>query len=302
MRPGVHLYGGFAGDETVRTQRDLEANPTRIDGSRAREGEAAYHVVAAASFATLDGFTITGGNANGLGLFDDMGGGMFIMDCAPVIMNCTFLGNEAKSDGGAISIWDGSAEIIHCTFTDNRTLNHGGGALSISKGEATIRRSTFIRNVAASYGSAIEASGNFIDIENCLFVENECLEDQGTLIYGDEFSMNNCTVVGSGKANESLSSSALEDASIINTIIWNMDQDFSKTDATIRHSILPGGAPGEGNLDLDPLFVDPENGDYRLQPNSPAIDAGTLDGAPQNDLDGTPRPQGAGIDMGAFEG
>ena len=63
-----------------------------------------------------------------------------------------------------------------------------------------------------------------------------------------------------------------------------------------------------GNLwDLDPMFVDPSNGDYHLQPDSPLIDQGidfsTLqpDYSMANDMDDSPRLQGAGYDIGAFE-
>ena len=62
-----------------------------------------------------------------------------------------------------------------------------------------------------------------------------------------------------------------------------------------------------GNIDADPLFVDPANGDYRLRPDSPCIDAGTDLADVSVDLDGTRRPldgDGDGMarfDMGAFE-
>lgn len=41
--------------------------------------------------------------------------------------------------------------------------------------------------------------------------------------------------------------------------------------------------------------------DWHLRPTSPAVDAGTLAGAPASDLDGAPRPVGAGVDLGAYE-
>jgi hypothetical protein len=71
-----------------------------------------------------------------------------------------------------------------------------------------------------------------------------------------------------------------------------------------------------GNIDSDPLFADPEHGDYRLLPGSPCINAGGMyalptimlqDGAavicwdPEKDLDGNPRISGNGPDMGAYE-
>ena len=58
---------------------------------------------------------------------------------------------------------------------------------------------------------------------------------------------------------------------------------------------------GEHCLEGDPRFVDPEAGDFHLRPDSPAIDRGTAEDAPSVDLEGTPRPQGRGYDLGAYE-
>ncbi|MFC1976187.1 NPP1 family protein, partial [Chloroflexota bacterium] len=79
LKSGLALYGGFAGNETSRDQRDWEANPTILSGDIGNSGDIAdnsYHVVSAVNIAAcgiLDGFTISGGVADGE--FDTMRGG-----------------------------------------------------------------------------------------------------------------------------------------------------------------------------------------------------------------------------------
>jgi hypothetical protein len=68
--------------------------------------------------------------------------------------------------------------------------------------------------------------------------------------------------------------------------------------------VFPSGSDTRFGINLsdrDPLFVDRSIGDFRLTEGSPAIDAGDPAIAPDVDYDGTPRPQGGGVDLGAYE-
>ena len=88
-------------------------------------------------------------------------------------------------------------------------------------------------------------------------------------------------------------------STITNCILWGDSANEIHGDPVITYSDIQGGYSGEGNIDSDPLFIG--SGNYHLTALSPCIDKGTAQGAPNTDIDGTPRPQGAGYDMGAYE-
>jgi len=120
LKNGVALYGGFAGNETSRDQRDPQANPTILSGDIDQndvntdgnfiaetwndiQGENAYHVVTgnwADNTAVLDGFIITAGQANG-SYPHSYGGGMYNNWSNPTLSNVTFSGNLAASGAAA---------------------------------------------------------------------------------------------------------------------------------------------------------------------------------------------------------
>jgi len=91
---------------------------------------------------------------------------------------------------------------------------------------------------------------------------------------------------------------------LINSIIWGNSENEFSIFAEIFYTNIQNGWDGEGNIDLDPLFTDPENGDYTLQPNSPCIDAGTAFFVFEGDTlvnMSEDEYYGTAPDMGAFE-
>ncbi len=232
------------------------------------------------------------------------------------LTRCTFvdnhvLGDELNSTGGAVAT--DRAMLIDCHFEGNRASSQGpaeGGAIAVTDESSQVINCSFFNNDAISCcvpaeGGAMSGPGTLL---SCLFVGNTGDRGGG---YSGAGSVLNCTFV----ANEAGLGAAIDGAAqVSNSIAWNNIGDpFNGPEVT--YSNIQGGDDGEGNIDADPLFVDPNNGDYRLSAGSPSIDAGSNDAVAcaMFDLDGNerfaddPRTRDTGlgrspiVDMGAYE-
>ncbi|MFC1764140.1 protein kinase [Planctomycetota bacterium] len=218
LKNGVRVYGGFAGHETNVNHRDWEVNPTVLSGDLdgndqgfAHNDENSYHVVVADSIkkeTVLDGFVITGGNANkpipdpNKSDLDQTGGGMFIQYCTSDfnVVNCIFQQNSAMDRGGGLFKYASDAVIEGCLFTDNYSAKSGGGA-SLKSGGGTLRGCRFIKNRTKGSGGALYDGSYDSFIIDCEFSDNQAERVGGAAWCEYPSSFVNCLFYGN-RANE----------------------------------------------------------------------------------------------------
>jgi hypothetical protein len=301
LKTGVHLYGGFEGTETARSQRAVACNETVIDGSVADGGSPAIHTVAVGSDIlgdcnpavepltdiVLDGFTVTGGDAaGGAGFHGSRGGGLFNWATNLEVRNCTFDGNTAAESGGAVyNVVDeymaepsgASPLYVNCLMANNTAARAsastgaavGGGAICNDGGTPGVFSGSIL--FCTIYGNAI---GN-----------------PSTYLNGDE----------SGGMYNLNGASPLIDSCLVwanvNGGIQN-ETDFAPAASyTIQYSNVQPSFPesgSNGNISSSPDLADPAGGDYEYDDctTSAGIDQGNaaLDDVWPRDLTGTIRP------------
>ncbi|MHC4320402.1 MAG: right-handed parallel beta-helix repeat-containing protein, partial [Planctomycetota bacterium] len=272
------------------------------------------------------------------------GGGIAgFFDTDTVVSGCEFTGNSAGNVGGGIAVsWSyeevPAFRLADCTFTDNTAARTGGGAflqdLDATVVDCMIRYNTVPADSDLGWGGGLQTSGVTL-VVNSVISGNSVPVAGGGIFVGnnDELTVVNCSI-GGNHADDGggvyLSSGAT--AAIQNSIVWGNTavgevgepaqifiEDADPTYVSLDYSDvqgLTGDLGGTGNIDADPMFADPDNGDFRLSAGSPCIDAGDNTAVPGDiatDLAGNPRfvddpdtvDTGDGdppiVDMGAYE-
>ena len=208
------------------------------------------------------------------------GGGIYQSGADSVLLfNSVISENYASYLGGGIATGSGGIIMDSVLVLNNRTGSEGAALAFFPAGVAhLLRRTQITGNSSDADGSAVYLERAALTLENVTMADNYAAGG-----FFGIYSNNNASLTA------------------VNSILWANDEPLGGWFQLLAFSYcdLEGGeqvvedvpadqrAWGEGNLDDDPEFADPAEGDYRLSESSPCLDAGD----PTNrDPDGT-RPE-----------
>jgi len=288
LKNGVALYGGFAGVETEREERDWQANLTVLSGDIDNNdltdlagvvtatanitGANSYHVVTSSgndSSAILDGFIVTAGKATVAGPHN-MGGGFLNLSSSPTLANLIFSGNIATNGGAMHSSNNSSPTLTNVVFSGNSAAV-GGGMYNVNNSNPMLLNAIFRNNSATGNGGGMHnVNGSSPTLTNVVFSGNSAPQGGGLdNILNSSPNLTNVSV--SGNNGGGLRSHNNSHPTVQNSIFWN-NAGGSIGNSTgsvpiIRYSLVQGcnpggiwnplcGTNGGNNLaDGDPLFV-----------------------------------------------
>jgi parallel beta-helix repeat protein len=194
--------------------------------------------------------------------------------------------------GAGLYIVDSDLIISNCVIADNTAASYGGGMEIELNSSPTIINCLFVNNTA-NYGGAIDTYNNCSPtLYNCTLCYNTSTSGDGGALRNE----NNCS------------------PKVRNSILWaNSGGEIYNLDVcttTVNNSDVQGGWTGSNNLNVDPIFLNPADGNYRLDPDSLCIDTGlnyAIFISYNEDLDGNPRLAAklcninSIVDMGCYE-
>ncbi|HEY3267166.1 MAG TPA: choice-of-anchor Q domain-containing protein [Armatimonadota bacterium] len=285
---GAALYGGFAGTETARAQRDWRANPTALDAG----GNTGDVMSCAVQGVVVDGFTLRNGRY-----------GVYVSGGAVRLANCAMTGN-----GEAVDVRSGTVTLANTAIVGNAE------AVDIWGGVGTLAADA----ITGNNGNGVFVYGGAVTLANVVIAGNG---NDGVDVYQGTAALVNTLVATNHRDGVGVYNGfggLGGKATLVNSIVAfnggnGVFKDTQGSIPAISHNDVFGNAGGDysgltpptntNNLSQDPLLTDRANGNYRLQAGSPCIDAGddAIVTAGETDLDGKPRISGLHVDIGPYE-
>jgi hypothetical protein len=202
-----------------------------------------------------------------------------------VASNCLITANSAVTAGGA---YVQSTVITHCTITNNAAASAGGLRLQV---DSQVRNCLVAGNDATNSGGGILVNGTGSRIESSTIAGNTAGTSGGGVYFNELAALTNCIIRGNSPED------LLARAGIGSP--WASFSCLGDLTPPLNHLPVNGG----NNTTNSPAFVDAGGGDFRLEGNSPCVDAGTNQNwmATSTDLDGNARILHRTVDIGAYE-
>lgn len=204
--------------------------------------------------------------------------------------------NNTISD---VTITGGSSERA---FPNNR-----GGGMYLAESHPTLFHVTISGNTASTNGGGMYLTESHPTLSHVTISENKTSDYGGGMyLYDSHPTLTHLTIsrnkgnYGGGMFIES------SHPILTNSIIWDNNSEaiflfIVNEQPIITYSDIEGGWEGEGNINNDPLFTNPENSIYTLKSGSPCIDTGTSD-VNGDELGDITDFIGIAPDMGVYEG
>jgi len=300
----VNLLGGY---RETDWSRDITAYAATLDA----EGTGRVVVVQGeGTQATVEGFTITGGEANSNG---GSGGGVLVdWGAGATIRYNTITGNHAQNGGAGLTVWgDGIARnVMDSNYIYGNTAEgvfvfsplstqsplapqqgpEPGGGLLLMGGPAQVVNNIIYSNTnpAGGDGMALSGQNGPVEVYHNTAADNGDSDSVGIALIGSavEISLYNNLIVGHGTGITGSTQ-----------VVWDYNGFYDNV-----APYAPGLSGGAHDVSGDPRFADRTGGDYHIGPGSAGAGWGT-DAGVNSDIDGNSRPAPAGTapDMGAYE-
>lgn len=262
------------------------------------------------NYSEVQGWAGTFAESAGVG-----GGGMHTRWADPLLINCRFIDNMTRGQGGGLLNQFGSPVLIGGQLAHNRVIginirHTGGGFWTGDVGAPLVINCAFFGNQAHSGAGVMVVHGSRPTVVNALISGNGGASNSsggGITIDLADATLINCTVTGnvSSEGPAGIEAANADVLTLRNSIVWGNESagDSRANLSTPEISdiafccIQGGGGLGHGIIDLDPQFIDLDgpddligtpDDDLRLAEQSPCIDAGHTTDLPADtqDLDG----------------